>query len=283
MHIAVVGGGRSGFACIERLREISQDCMITLIDRKNALFDRLLLKDALAKNDLASARLFSESYFEAQRVEFVHDRALRVNPYRKRVFLKHSEKFLQFDKVIVATGMESQAEAVSGLHKEGVYSFWESNVTELRTAISIYQAVVAGIKSEEAAVCVLELTKLCGKHATIIAPASFEHLFENEPSVMFVKDCFVVEVIGEGAVKAVKLSNGKFFAADIFLHEPELAPRLSVFAEYPEIRCQEQLVIREDGALIDAPNTYVIGSAVNDATRTDSARKAVESILGVAV
>jgi len=283
MHIAVVGGGRSGFACIERLREISTDCQITLIDRKNALFDRLLLRDALAKNDLVSARLFSQSYFDEKRVEFIHDRVIRVNPYRKRVFLKQADKSIQFDKVIVATGMESQAEAVSGLHKEGVYSFWESNITELKTAINIYRESVAGIKSEEAAVCILALVKLCGKCATIIAPAALEHFFANESCITFVKDAHVTEIIGEGAVKAVKLSNGKFIAADIFLHEPELAPRLSIFTEYPELRSQDQLLIREDGALIEAPNTYVVGSAANDATRVESARKAVESIMGVAV
>jgi nitrite reductase (NADH) large subunit len=283
MHIAVVGGGRSGFACIQRLREISPDCQITLIDRKNALFDRLLLKEALAKNDLAAARLFSQAYFDEHRIEFIHDRVVRVNPYRKRVFLKYADRSIQYDKVIVATGMESQAEAVSGLHKEGVYSFWESNIAELKTAFGIYREIVAGVSGEEAAVCIRELARLCGKRATVVGAASIEQTCAGEELLTFVKDAHVTEIIGEGAVKAVRLSNGKFLAADIFLHEPELAARLSVFSEYPELFAEGKLLVRDDGALIEANNTYVIGSAAQDISRVDAARKAAESVLGAAV
>jgi len=103
--VVIVGGGASGSAAAEALREFGFDGKIIIVSRENYLpIDRPKLSKSFGIGDPSTIAIRDSSFYDNLGIEFKLDMVVtRVDPTAKRATLSNSET-LSYDQLILAVG-----------------------------------------------------------------------------------------------------------------------------------------------------------------------------------
>lgn len=271
MKVVVVGGGLSGYRCICSLRAHYPDAELFLVDKSKIPVNKTVMADWLSDKENTAISLFDSDFFETKNVTFVNDIAVRVNFDRNRIFFKN-EKSLPYDKLIIASGLGSGDLNFSGQNKEGVCSLWADDIFEIKTAIKLYQNIVLSVSSPIGLLCAKSIIehhkrdfKLIITNSSFLSESEKNEFirYAAEKNVEVFENTHIVEAIGDTALKAVKLSIGKFLVANILIAESNLRPELSLFKENEDKLQDGGLIYDEFLNLPSYDNVYFVGNLVN--------------------
>jgi thioredoxin reductase len=254
MNITLIGGGEAGLAFIKKVREKNKDIKVTLIDKNQYYFNKKEFISSINLKNYIDLKEYSQNF----NVEFIQDSVHRLNLERRKVYFKDREP-LDFQILVIATGLQSKNISIKGEHREGFFYFSDIDLFKLRDLLKIstetvvYISTILGLKLSLA-------LKAFGKEIRVLGD-NWDFLGEYKARMMgFLQSknidvCLGVsieEVIGEGQVKATKVLPLKVFSSQLVFIDSGFLPKLDFL--------ETQINIK-DTFFTNYENVYVLGDA----------------------
>ncbi|MBP7088748.1 MAG: NAD(P)/FAD-dependent oxidoreductase [Candidatus Omnitrophica bacterium] len=254
--ITILGAGVSGLALADKIREADKEAKITLIDKNKYNF---CPRDFIA-NPAANKKTELGSWSENKQIHFINDSVEKINVKRKKIYFKTGEP-VDFSKLVIASGLNSKKLSIKGEYRDGFFYFSQLNRSEFRDILQISQEVCLYILTWLGLKLALAIRAL-GKEVRIISP-SLDFLGDDKDKIMdFLKEKGIIfnlgvsieEAVGEGSVKAIKLSPLKVFSSQLLIVDSGFVPNLDFFEEEVKI---------SDTFFTDYPEIYFLGEVNN--------------------
>lgn len=232
-ELVILGAGETGIALIDKIREKDSQCKITLIDKNAYYFNK---RELITKLSFKSC-LDLKNWARERNIDFICDRLERINFNRRKMYFKESEA-KDFEVLVIAAGLKSKKMPIKGEHREGFFYFSEIDPFKLRDLLKIssestvYAATVLGLKLALA-------LRVLGKEVTVVAD-NWDFLEEDkervvsffkEKNILVYLNSSIEEVIGEGVVKAVKISPLKVFSSQLVFVDSGFSANCDFFEE----------------------------------------------------
>ena len=231
----VVGGGVAGFTAVETLRQHEPTAPIAIINKEPySLYSRVMLSKPeffLGKIPFDKIWLRENDWYKNHNVAFIGGKtATDLDPKNKIVSLSDGSQ-IQYEKLLIATGVEPRPWNVTGSGKKGIYC--------LRT-LEEGKAIMEGIKSAKRAATVgggfisfemADLMKLAKLDTTVIIRESYfwEPMLDEDSGKMIekaleangikiIKNAEVLEINGaSNKAEEVVLKNGERLPCDMII------------------------------------------------------------------
>lgn len=249
-HIVIIGNSAAGMNAAKTIRSFDKSIKITVVSEEQYPAYRRLEIAEILMNNLNPAKLFIDSagFYEQEKIDFLHGKKVeRVNPKKNAIILFDKTKIV-YDALIVASGCSANvSKDVKGVNKHGVLGFRNiSNVQDILELIPISNTVCvwgAGIAGINAAFALsrkkLEIKVISSKEHILPGVVKEEkaRLIEaalKDQGIQILLNKSIVEVFGNGDVKAVKLDSGKVIGCGILILDKNLTPNTK-FLENTEV------------------------------------------------
>lgn len=121
--VVIIGGGQAGYQVAASLRQEGFAGRITMIgEEADVPYQRPPLSKAylLGKIGTQALRFRPPEFFDEQRIERLHDRAIGIDRATHHVHLE-SGATLPYDHLVLATGARNRVPAVPGIELQGVF------------------------------------------------------------------------------------------------------------------------------------------------------------------
>ena len=252
-NITILGAGVSGLALIEEIRAKNIPCNIALIDKDAYSFPR---RETIYSPGDISKRIDISEWAKAREVEFIPACVERINPRRRKIYFKEGEP-RDFDNLIVASGLSSKKLSVKGEHREGFFYLSDIDQVKLKNLLRISNEACVYVSTWLGLRLSIALVAL-GKDVKIVSD-NLDFLGEDKGKVVSVLDqkniglhldAFIEEAVGEGVVKAVKLSPLMVFSSQLVFIDSGFTPNLKFF--------EDDLII-EDNFFTNFEGIYLLG------------------------
>jgi len=262
-NITILGAGVSGLALIEEIRAKNIPCNIVLIDK--CAYSHPGSEAIHSPGDI-SKRIDIVEWAKQKGVEFILAWAERINPRRRKIYFKEGQP-RDFDNLIVASGLNSKKLPVKGEHREGFFYLSDIDQVKLRNLLRISNEACVYVSTWLGLRLAIALVAL-GKDVKIVS-ANLDFLGEDKEKVVMALgskniglylDAFIEEAVGEGVVKAVKLSPLMVFSSQLVFIDSGFTPNLKFF--------EDELII-EDNFFTNFEGIYLLG----DVNRKDIDRE----------
>ncbi len=256
--ITVIGAGKSGLSFIEKIKKNS-DWEITLVDKNRYSFPRL---DLILHPADTRGRIDLSQWSQENKLEFINDSLEKLNLKRKRLSFKQSEP-REFDVLVVATGLTSRKIAVKGEHREGFFYLSQIDPFKLKDLLRISAEATVNVSTWLGIKLILALVALGKEVKLVSADLDFLGVYKErvlrlleERKVNLYLNASLDEAVGEGAVKAAKISPLKIFSSQLVFIDSAFSPNLSFLEE--EVAVEKNFFTEYEGV-------YFLG----DVTRKD--------------
>ncbi|MFH1519157.1 MAG: FAD-dependent oxidoreductase [Candidatus Omnitrophota bacterium] len=262
-NITILGAGVAGLALIEKIRARNITCNITLINKDSYSFPRRAIISSPAD---ISQRIDLNQWAEARKVDFFLAQVERINPRRRRLFFKDGQP-RDFDNLIIASGLVSKKLPIKGEHRDGFFylsgidSLKLNGLLKISKEVCVYVSTWLGLRL---AIALADLDK-----EVRIVSANLSFLEEDkqkvinaleEKKIVLYLDAFIEEAVGEGVVKAAKLSPLMVFSSQLVFIDSGFISNLKFFEE--EVSTQDVFFTNFEGI-------YLLG----DVNRKDAANE----------
>ncbi len=275
-HVAVLGAGAAGAACVAGLREFGFGGRITMIGAEadepydRTALSKFVLEGGQAPDDVAP--LLPAGFYADHRIERIQGDVAGLDPAARRVSLGDG-RTLDVTAAVIATGSAPKRAQIPGADLGGVFTL-RSRADAARIMQSAKRggrAVLVG-SSFIALECASALRKH-GMEVSVVTPdaipfvkqfgpeigASFRRLHEKN-GVRFLSGTTVARLEGNGGVERAILASGKDIPADIVLFGIGVTP-VTGFVE--GLALAENGGIEVDGGLQAAPGVYAVGDVAH--------------------
>ena len=247
--ITIIGAGVSGLTLAGKIKEGNYKGKIKLIDKNQDHFPRNFLIANPAETK--SQRINLDKWAKERQIDFINDCVERVNLKRRKIYLKNSNP-VDFNKLIVSTGLVSKKLSIKGEHREGFFYLSSIKPDEFNDILRISQEVCLYVSTWLGLKLALGLRSL-GKEVRIISE-NLDFLGEDKSSVVDILEekgiivnlgVSVEEAVGEGKIKAVKILPLKVFSCQIFIVDSGLESNMDFFEE--DIKIQDTFFSEYEG------------------------------------
>ncbi|MCG2713183.1 MAG: FAD-dependent oxidoreductase [Candidatus Omnitrophica bacterium] len=249
-HIVIIGNSAAGLSAAEAIRKNDKGVKISMVSEEQyPPYMRLKIAEILM-NNVNPEKLFLKPYefYKQENIDLLPGKKVdRVIPKKNSIILFDKTKIV-YDALIVASGRSANiSKDVKGANKHGVLGFRSiSNARDIMELIPISNTVCiwgAGIAGINAAY------GLSKKHREIKVITCKERILEGiigeekarslenslrEKGVEIIFNKSVVEIFGNGDVKAIKLDSGKVIGCGILILDKNLTPNTK-FLENTEV------------------------------------------------
>ena len=252
-NITILGAGVSGLTLIEEIRAKNTPCNIALIDKNSYSYPK---SELISSPGDISKKIDLDEWTKERGVEFIPAFVERINPRRRKIYFKEGEP-RDFDNLIVASGLSSKKLPVKGEHREGFFYLSDIDIFKLRSLLRISKEACVYVSTWLGLRLAIALTGL-GKEVRIVS-ANLDFLGEDKEKVIdalgaknitLYLDAFIEEAVGEGAVKAAKLSPLMVFSSQLVFIDSGFVPNLKFF--------EDDLII-EDNFFTNFEKVYLLG------------------------
>ena len=249
-HIVIIGNSAAGINAAKAVRNNDKSIKITIVSEEQFPAYRRLKIAEILKYNLNPDKLFMHppGFYDTERIDFLPGKkAERVIPKKNTIILFDKTKIV-YDALIVASGRSANvSKDVKGSGKHGVLGFRNiSNVQDITELIPISHTVCiwgAGIPGINAAYAMskknLEVKIITSKSHILEGilnaeeAESLEDLLKDK-GVEIISNKSIVEIFGNGDVKAIKLDSGKVLGCGILILDKNLTPNTK-FLEDTEV------------------------------------------------
>ncbi|MCM8819222.1 MAG: NAD(P)/FAD-dependent oxidoreductase [Candidatus Omnitrophica bacterium] len=257
--LTIIGAGEGGINLVRFLREKNTELKILLVDKNDYYFDKSeFILDLTCNN-----KILISDFAKKMNIDFIKDKVLKINPKNRKIYFKEHET-LEFDMLVIATGLVSKKLQIEGQYREGFFylsdidPFKVINLLKISNEATVYVSTILGLKlalglkniGKEVKIVFSNLDFLCDYKEKILD-------FLRQKNIDFYLNATIEEAIGEGTIKAVKISPLKIFSSQLLfvdsgflsakdLFEEEIKVKDNFFCDYEDIyfigdviRCQE--------------------------------------------
>jgi NADH oxidase (H2O2-forming) len=248
--IVVIGGSAAGIpAAITARRHYPEKTVILIRKEKQVLIPCGIpyIFGTLGKpeSNLMSDKVLQDNNIELIIDEVVEIHAKELDPKEKKVVLASGESVL-YDKLILATGSSPAVLPIPGFDKKNVFTI-KKDVQYLQTLLdtlgNVKDLVILGCgfigvefadeikKHRHINVTIVEMLDQClqivfGEGACKCCQEIEEYL--TKIGVTIITGASIIEILGDEAIKAVRLSNGKEIKADALIVGVGVSPNIEL-------------------------------------------------------
>jgi len=245
-EITIVGAGLAGVNLAEKIREENNQIKITLLDKRSYHFVKKYITQLNLNN-----WFFLEKWAKEKRIDFIKGKVERISIKRKKIYLKENN-FLEFNNLVLCTGLFSKKNLVKGTHLEGFFYLSEIDFFKLKDYLKIYSEITIYISTILGLKMALRLYFL-GKEIKILFPCldflgNYKQkllMFLKEKGIIFYENANLEEIIGEGRIKAVRISPFKIFSSQMVIIDSGFLPNDEFFEE--EVKVKEGFFTNFEG------------------------------------
>lgn len=252
--ITIIGAGTAGFELAKKLRTRNKEIKVTLIDKAAHYFDKKQFIKALDFRGYIDLQDFCKN----ENIVFIQDTVERVNAERCKIYFKNNEP-LEYKFLVIATGLKSKDISIKGDHREGLFYLSGINYLETKNLLKIYSEIIVYVSTMLGLELALSLKKL-GKQVRVISQSldflsahkeEAINLF-NEKEIPLHLNTAIEEVIGEGQIKATKVTPLKVFSSQLVFIDSKFIANIDFFDSLLGIKNVMETAYE---------NLYVIGDA----------------------
>lgn len=300
LKIIVVGNGNAGAALVDSLlAKDSEGIRITLYGGEEVgTYDRVRLSEYMVGTvNLDDLGMRSDDWYEEQNVDFRRGVLVdEVNIKDQRVRGTDGE-WVEYDRLIFATGSSSSVPPIEGRDKKGVFVFRTVRDVEEMLEASPEKAVVigGGLLGLEAAYGL----KTHGSEVTVLHRSPHLMNQQLDPAagrmlgrqiekigINFMVEAHTEEIRGNGRVQGVKLESGKYLPADMVVICTGIVPNTKP-AGRAGIRANNGILVNEHMET-NVENVYAVGECTEYngqliglvAPALEQVRVVVDTVLG---
>ncbi len=259
-HIVIIGNSAAGMSAAVAIRRNDKSTKISLVSEEQyPPYMRLKIAEILM-NNLNPEKLFLKpnEFYKQENIDLLPGRKVeRVSPKKNSIILFDKTKIV-YDALIVASGHSANiSKDVKGLNKHGVLGFRNiANVQDIMELMPISNTVCiwgSGIAGINAAFGMskknLEIKVITSKERILerIIDEEKARSIENslrERGVEIIFNKSIVEIFGNGDVKAIKLDSGKVIGCGILILDTKLTPNTK-FLENTEVNINSGIQVDE--------------------------------------
>jgi NAD(P)H-nitrite reductase large subunit len=281
--IVIIGASCAGHAVATGLREVLQDFSVTLVTQeKYPAYDRRRLLE-FAGGSLKEKDLFlcTSDFYRQKNIDFLKEcKVASVNTNKKTVHFKSGDN-LGYDFLVICSGRSFILPEIPGIKKNGVFRL--SSLSDGRDfqqyasdavcivgrsaaaqrfaqILSEKQKEVRLISAElvaEAPVAELSFAAAAQSLEPLVVPAGKAD--QQAWSRLERIQSGVIEIIGESAVQAVKLSAGKIIGASAVVYMDALKSNID-FLKNADISINDDLIEVDEGMRTRLSNVFACGA-----------------------
>ncbi|MDD5291785.1 MAG: FAD-dependent oxidoreductase [Candidatus Omnitrophica bacterium] len=254
--IIIIGNSAAGLSCASAIRQQDAESKITIVsDENRPAYQRFKLFDYLYQQVKESA-LFEpyQDFYQRNNIELVNNIVSAVDPSKKRIYFKE-KGFLEFDKLVIACGRKPKMPQIKGVNKNGVVSIYNlDDVKHILEIIPLLQTV-----------CIAGDNGIADKLTEFFVRRKIEvKLLRSQLKeglqmdlVEHISDAQIQEILGEGDIKAVKLSNNKIIGTNLVVYTQVLSPNIDLVKE-TSIECNNGIMV-DSSMLTSVQDIYAAG------------------------
>lgn len=268
----IIGNSAAGIGAIEAIRQKDKESKIIVIsDEDYTTYCRCLISYYLA-GEIKEDKLWyrPDSFYKENNLELLLNKKVsRVDQKKNRIVFEDKNQ-LSYDSLLIATGASPKFPSISGIKKRGVFGFRTlKDVKELEGLLLVTKTAcvlgggLIGLKAASALKKRNIEVKVIIKSNQVLSqvldfPAASlvqKRLEENGIEIILGQD--VVEIIGDGDIKAVKLDSGKVIGCSLVIVAKGVAPNINLVSD-TEIKVNEG-IIANHLMQTNIPNIYTAG------------------------
>lgn len=268
----IVGGGIAALSAAQAIRKRNRSAAIIMLSEEEYRpYYRPALSDLLSE-DLPDERLyvFDSAWYTDNQVELRRGtRVVKIEPDKQEVVTEQGES-ISYTKLIIATGARSNIPPFKGLENQGVYA-----LRSLQDALRLKEAIKTTRKAVVIGGGVLGLEAVWEMISSGVEVAVVEHNQRimprqlDEPAsrrlqrlmeAKGVKLCLGLdteEIVGDGQVRGVRLSDGRLLEADLVLLSTGVKPNIEL-ARDAALEMAQGVVV-DSSMRTSLPNIYAAG------------------------
>jgi len=268
----IIGNSAAGIAAVEAIRLRDKESKIIVIsDEDYSAYCRCLISYYLAGEVKEEKILYRpESFYKENNIELLLNKKVeRIDPKKNRIICEDKTS-LTYDALLIATGASPKFPETPGIKKKGVFGFRTikdtkdiSGLLPVTKSACVLGGGLIGLKAAYALkkrnieVKVIIRSKQVLSQMLDFAAASLlaRRLEENGIELILGED--VTEVIGNGDIKAVKLTSGKAIGVSLVIVGKGVEPNIDLVKD-TEIKFNEG-IIANNLLQTNIPNIYTAG------------------------
>ena len=291
--VVIIGAGHAaGQVCASLRQEGWQGRIVLIGDEPYLPYQRPPLSKKFLQGEFEESRLFvkPEAFYEQQNIECrLNTRVIRID-HEKRQVATEAGEFIDFDRLIIATGAAPRKISIPGIKADGVCELRTMrDALNLRARLSEKSKLViigAGYIGLEVAATARAL----GASVTVIEAADrvlsrvtgpeMSRFFQNLHCEQGVDIRLGETVAGfkseDGVLTSCRLSSGEILPASIAVIGIGVTPNVNI-AEQAALPVENGIVVDEYARTID-PQIYAIGDCSNHPSELLGRRLRLESV-----
>lgn len=268
----IIGNSAAGISGVSAIRKRDTESKITVVsDEEYPSYCRCLISYYLA-GEVKKENIFyrPERFYKENNTEvLLGEKVLRVEPKKNQIICEDKSR-LDYDALLIAAGASPKFPEIKGIKKNGVFGFRTfkdaKNIQDLlavtKTACVLGGGLVglkaaAALKKRNIEVKVIVKSKQILSQVLDEQAACFVQKRLEEHGVEMILGQDVVEIIGNGDVKAVKLDSGKVIAASLIIAAKGVEPNTAI-AKDTDIKINTG-IISDKHLTTNIPNIYTAG------------------------
>ncbi len=256
--IVVLGNSVAGIKALAEIREKDKDSRLTVVACEDHYpFRRHLGSDLIAKVIGEESIYFQpKEFYQEQNIQLVFGKKIiRADTKKNRLITEEKEQ-ISFDILIVTDTPQPKFPETKGLNKTGVFTLQRlTGIKDILTILPLVETVA--IEADHfTGVLAAQAFRKRGKEVLFVSPQEsvlpatadkdtmkgLEKTLEDNGIRLFTQNK-VVEILGDGDMKAIRLKSGKVIACQMFIFS-DVKPDLRVF-EGSTLEMNERIFVNE--------------------------------------
>ena len=269
----IIGNSAAGISAAEAIRENDKDSNVTIIsDEDYNAYCRCLISYFLA-GDISEEKLIyrPDTFYKENNLNLVlNKKVVKVEPKKNRIVLGDKSS-INYDVLLIATGASSKLpEDLKGLKKRGVFGLRTiSQIKEILNLVPISSSScilgggLIGLKAAYGLLKRKQELKVIVKSGFILSQMIDEkgssllmkRFRQSGVEIMTGRD--IVEILGNGDLKAVKLDTGKVIACSILIIGKGVSPNIDLIKD-TQIKIDKG-ILTDEYMKTNVPNIFAAG------------------------
>lgn len=291
----IIGNSAAGISAVEAIRKRDKVSLITVItDEEYPVYCRCLISYFIAgETDKAKIFYRAKDFYQKNNIELLlNKKVIKVDP-KKQVLVFEDKTQVGYDSLLIATGSRAKLPETKGIKKKEVFALRTlkdalqiNGLLNLSRSVCVLGGGLVGLKAATAlrkrnveVKVVIKSKQILSQMLDVQAAEIVqERLLANGIELLLGQD--VVEIIGDPEVRAVKLDNGKAFAASFVVVGKGVEPNKEIIA-HTDMKVANGILV-DNHMQSSFPNIYAAGD-VAEAYDITLGKPAINAIWPVAV
>ena len=275
-NFVIIGNSAAGISAAQAIRQKDRDSNITIISDEDCYsYCRCLISYFLA-GDIPEEKLVYRpaSFYEENNLNLIlNKQVIEVKPKKNRVLLEDKTS-INYDALLIATGASPKfPPEFKGLKKRGIFGFRTIkdakemlNLVPISSSSCILGGGLIGLKAAYSLLKRKQEVKVIEKSGYILsqmldekAAALFTRRFQ-EAGVEIMTGRDIVEILGNGDLKAIRLDTGKVIACSILVIGIGVSPNIDLIKD-TEIKIDKGILV-DEYMKTNIPNIFAAGDVV---------------------